>query len=478
MNKKPIIGVIGRADIASDDDRVIGVIESVRQAIVKFGGIPTLILPTQDVEYASVKSTEIPSMTTSEKEAIYAMLDKCDGIVMPGGSVWYEYDEVVATYVREQRIPTLGICMGMQIMAKIDHRDRAAIVDDTVRNESEIDHCQPGVSHVHPITIKKGTKLYDIIQVEQIEVNSRHNYHIVDPEEVVVSAVAPDGIIEAIEDANHPFMIGVQWHPESIFDDIASQRLFMAFIEASKHHQKRAITEMKKPLIGMIGRPDETVDHAMIVGMWEDSRRAIIKKGGVPFVLLPNQDLDYEPTRPRDVPPLTTIEREELKRMITMCDGVFIPGGYKWYEFDCQLYEYALEQNLPILGICTGMQMMARIDNQSDQDAFFPNIRNETETNHHQRNVKYVHDVILTEGSLLQQIIGETKISVNSRHNYHIPKVNHFQVAAVSHDELIEGMEATNKKFVIGVQWHPETMLGYDQPANRLLEAFIKACQK
>ena len=156
-----------------------------------------------------------------------------------------------------------------------------------------------------------------------------------------------------------------------------------------------------------------------------------------------------------------------------MCDALLMPGGYKWYEFDEVIYNYALEKNMPILGICAGMQMMCQIDNNKNGVEQNTIVLNETVTNHHQREVKYVHKVNIEDDTKLLDIIGQKNIDVNSKHNYHVQNISNMRISAYSEDGLIEAVEYSDKDFVIGVQWHPETMLEYDDFANKLFDEFI-----
>ena len=228
-----------------------------------------------------------------------------------------------------------------------------------------------------------------------------------------------------------------------------------------------------KPIIGMIARPDSASDDDKVICIWEKTRRAVVKKGGIPFLIVPNQDVEYESVRPRDVARMTEEEINDLKSMVDMCDAILIPGGYKWYEFDEVIYNYALDKNMPILGICAGMQMMCRIDNNKNEVALDTTVLNETNINHHQREVKYVHKVNIEENTKLFNIIGKNIIDVNSKHNYHVQNVSNLKISAYSEDGLIEAVEYSDKDFVIGVQWHPETMIEYDEYANKIFDEFI-----
>ncbi len=233
-----------------------------------------------------------------------------------------------------------------------------------------------------------------------------------------------------------------------------------------------------KPMIGVIGRPDMASDDDKVICIWEGTRRAIVKKGGIPFLILPTQDVEYESLRPKDTPKLTEEEKNELKRLVDMCDGLLFPGGYKWYEFDEFIYNYALEKNMPILGICAGMQMMCKIDQNKNNICKDTIVGNDTAIDHHQRDKKYVHNVSIIDHTILSKILGEKEIKVNSKHNYHVSSTTNLKVSAYSEDGLIEAVEYEDKDFVIGVQWHPETMLDYDENANKILDEFINKCRK
>lgn len=233
----------------------------------------------------------------------------------------------------------------------------------------------------------------------------------------------------------------------------------------------------KKPIIGIIGRPDIASDDDKVICAYESTRRAIVKKGGIPILILPNQDLEYVNEKPNEINRLNNEQKEDLIRVLSLCDAILIPGGYKWFEYDEFIYNYALDKDIPILGICLGMQIMAKIDNYKiNKDT--KNILNETSINHRQREEKYVHEVDLVDNTILKSIINKDTINVNSKHNYHIESTNELVISAYSKDGLIEGVEHKNKRFVVGVQWHPESMLEYDIDANKIFDRFINEASK
>ncbi len=222
-----------------------------------------------------------------------------------------------------------------------------------------------------------------------------------------------------------------------------------------------------KPIIGIVGRADVASEDYSVICCYESVRRSVIKCGGIPILILPNQDVEYEKSIPKDMDRLTDNEKEDLKRVLNMCDGIIMPGTYKLYEYDKFIYESALELDMPILGICGGMQLMGLNDDGTL-------IKNNVD-NHFKRDEKYVHKVSVVEDTLLKKIVSKDELNVNSRHNYHLSKVSNLKVSAYSEDGLIEAVEYPNKKFVLGIQWHPENMLDYDEYNKKIIEAFISS---
>ena len=143
--------------------------------------------------------------TTTEFNKVKNLIDMCDYFILQGGNEYYEIDLKIIKYLYDKNIPTLGICLGMQSMAMAFNGNI-----ELINNHNKSD------KYVHDIKLNKNSKLYKIIKKDNIMVNSRHNSYIVSTD-LKVSAI--NNIIEAIEEPNKTFFIGVQWHPESIYDD-------------------------------------------------------------------------------------------------------------------------------------------------------------------------------------------------------------------------------------------------------------------
>lgn len=230
-----------------------------------------------------------------------------------------------------------------------------------------------------------------------------------------------------------------------------------------------------KPIIGIVGKSDISSEDYNVICCFESVRRSIIKNGGIPVLILPNQDIEYEISRPKDVDRLTKGEKLDLEKIINLCDGIVMPGSYKLFEYDRYIYEYSLNKDIPILGICAGMQLMGIVDNDIEPKEIL--VKNDTNFQHFQKGIKYVHKINILDNTLLSKILNKKEIEVNSRHNLHLEKVNNLRICAYSQDGFIEAVEHLNKKFVLGVQWHPESMLEYDEDANKIFESFINSCK-
>lgn len=227
---KPIIGIVGR--LYSGESNIICV-EEVRLAVTKFGSIPLLILPVdkEDLSCKNVYSEE-------EIKDLERVLSLCDGFILPGGDTWYQLDEVVIDYAIRRDKPLLAICLGMQALSKVLSGEKRIAYDNTIKNNTLINHLEPNKDYVHSVIIDKNRKLYSILGEEKITVNSRHSYHVPELDNTLVSARSSDGLIEGVELKDRKFIIGVQWHPESNLEDEHSKKLFKAFFDNFKYSQK------------------------------------------------------------------------------------------------------------------------------------------------------------------------------------------------------------------------------------------------
>ena len=208
-------------------------VEEIRLAVTKFGGIPLLILPV-DKDDLSCKNL----YSEEDIKDLESVLSLCDGFILPGGVTWYQLDEVVIDYAIRRDKPLLAICLGMQALSKVLSGEKRIGYDNTIKNNTVINHLEPNKTYVHSVIIDKNSKLYSIIGDVEITVNSRHSYHVPELDNTLICARSSDGLIEGVELKDKKFIIGVQWHPESNLEDKHSKKLFKSFFDNFKYSQK------------------------------------------------------------------------------------------------------------------------------------------------------------------------------------------------------------------------------------------------
>jgi putative glutamine amidotransferase len=133
--------------------------------------------------------------------------------------------------------PTLAICRGLQVvnvaMGGTLVQDLPSQRPGTLAHETDERQGKDRTRLDHTVRVAAGTKLSGIARTAELPVNSRHHQAIERPAPALtVSAVAPDGVIEAVE-APEPWLLAVQWHPENLAaSDAASRRIFEEFARA------------------------------------------------------------------------------------------------------------------------------------------------------------------------------------------------------------------------------------------------------
>ncbi|MDR0501527.1 MAG: gamma-glutamyl-gamma-aminobutyrate hydrolase family protein [Coriobacteriales bacterium] len=223
--------------------------------------------------------------------------------------------------------------------------------------------------------------------------------------------------------------------------------------------------------------------------LWDAYTRAILYGGGVP-VILPST-ADY------------ALYNEYLDRL----DGLLLSGGQDimpteygqeprcgfeltWQmepdrdRFELVICQQALKRDMPILGICRGEQLLAvALGGSLYQDtkfAFEPD--DETLRIRHFQVSPWEqpsHLVNILDNSLLANVLDSTEIQVNSLHHQAVCDLpDGFIASAKAADGIIEAIESTKHRFVLGVQWHPERMVKRDVYSRDLFAAFVSACGK
>ena len=145
-----------------------------------------------------------------------------------------EFELAVCRGALKSDKPVLGICGGEQLMNVALGGTLIQHIPDEVKGALAHEQPNPRTEPGHSVKIPKDTLLHRITGALALEVNSAHHQAVKEVAPgLVVDAVAPDGVIEGIEDPKRRFCLGVQWHPEYLLSE-GDKRIFSAFIAASR----------------------------------------------------------------------------------------------------------------------------------------------------------------------------------------------------------------------------------------------------
>lgn len=157
--------------------------------------------------------------------------------------------------------------------------------------------------------------------------------------------------------------------------------------------------------------------------------------------------------------------KEILLNELSKVNGVILPGGDKISAVDLFVIDYCYKFDIPLLGICLGMQEIAYYFNKN---AIIP-IGNNT---HMDMEAKYLHEIELTKNGYLYSLLKTSNIKVNSRHKYQIIENENYTIEATSNN-VIEAIKVKSKNYILGVQFHPEIMIKYDNNVQIIIDNFL-----
>lgn len=229
--RRPIIGL---TTYERDKEQTYGLPAEYIEAVRRAGGVPVLLPhgePYQD-----------------------DLLQLLDGVIFTGGgdldpALYQGTKHEAVEYVDAERdsseivlmrmavetgLPTLNICRGTQVLNVALGGTLIEHLPDEIGQDISHRTDPPGYAY-HPVTVEAGSRLADIVGQTEVTSNSWHHQAVrqLAPGLKAV-AFAPDGTIEAVEMPNHPWLVAVQWHPESMAaGDPIQQRIFDALVQAA-----------------------------------------------------------------------------------------------------------------------------------------------------------------------------------------------------------------------------------------------------
>jgi putative glutamine amidotransferase len=236
LTGKPLIGI--NLDLDGEHSKTASIPSAYYRAVEKSGGIPVLIPPMPEADLRN-------------------LLKRIDGVMLIGGldyppsfynqiphptaqiidSERGDFDKLLATIVvKETKLPFLGICAGSQIL---NIACGGSLIQDipSAKPDSKVSHRHKmeNAVNTHIVFFKQGSKLAGFYRTTEISVPANH-HQAADKLGTGLSQAAQtaDGITEALEMEDKPFVIGVQYHPELDYEH--NEKLFEEFIKQAEKH--------------------------------------------------------------------------------------------------------------------------------------------------------------------------------------------------------------------------------------------------
>lgn len=236
---RPVIGITTHL---SDDERTMQLGRTYTDVMLHMGALPMMLPATTDAQVIAQYAHQIDGLLLSgggdvDPQLFGETTDWVCGAISP---LRDDFEmKLCAELLHTSSKPILGICRGFQVLnvalgGTLYQDIQSGVKVKTLSHRQK----QRAIYASHSVAITPDTKLRDIVQSDTVMVNSLHHQavHVI-AEGFAVSATAPDGIVEAAELTGHPFCIGVQWHPEQLWNQPGGQvheLLFRAFAEACR----------------------------------------------------------------------------------------------------------------------------------------------------------------------------------------------------------------------------------------------------
>lgn len=244
---RPIVGITADYDPAGGagpgqlGDTVHFIHDDLIRAVTAAGGVPLLVPCSQD------------------EDCLSAYLEAVDGLIFSGSGAdlhprhygeepvpalgrlnpeRLDFELALARLALAGSLPLLGICGGLQTLNVAAggtlYQDLPSQRPEALQHKPDIPSSQPA----HSVSLAEDSRLAEIVGSSTLQVNSTHHQAVKDVAEVFAArALAPDGVVEAVEVPGERFILGIQWHPEYMAPQCpASRAIFEAFVAAAGAH--------------------------------------------------------------------------------------------------------------------------------------------------------------------------------------------------------------------------------------------------
>ncbi len=248
---------------------------------------------------------------------------------------------------------------------------------------------------------------------------------------------------------------------------------------------------------------DRRPGHIVVVGQWRQGHarlplpyaEAVTLAGGHPWIFSTFALVPDEPV-PESVGVTMGLDVDDMSPLDGAI-GLLIPGGgdidptlyghrphrltknvsHRRDRFELNLLDRALAEDMPILAICHGMQLL-NVCFGGTLDQNLADKRAKVDHDVGRPSSHPIHSLSVKPDSELHRIMGTTETKVNSHHHQGLDEVApELEEVGWAEDGVLEAVVSKEHEWVVGVQWHPEVMVGESPEQKRIFESFVGACE-
>ena len=230
---------------------------------------------------------------------------------------------------------------------------------------------------------------------------------------------------------------------------------------------------MSKPIIGIVAKP--LLNSQLTKSLWtrlvinDEFRELVINNGGIPMGVIP-RGYRYNIDTSNQIEILDEEDKEVLFSQLELLDGIILQGGLTADTYEVEIVNYAIKNNIPLIGICAGFNNICRALNLPLKH------KKELSGIHDVYDRNYRHGIKINRQHPLCSIFREEVVEVNSLHTMFLEDselYSKIRVLAWDSDGHIEAFSVEDVKCCLAIKWHPELMLDEHETEALFINYFV-----